>query len=380
MKVTIYALVLVITLSRCSFAQLSLDARIDEGIKQVYNIQFAEAEKTFREVIAEDPNKPQGFFFLSMVDWMKILLEPSDEQYDDMFYEKIEDVIYRCDEILEDNPDNIDALFFKGGAIGFRGRLRALRESWLKAADDGREALPIVEYASQLDPGNKDILLGSGIYNYYASVIPDKYSYVKPLMIFFPSGDKVKGISQLVAVANEGRYAKYEARYFLMTLYMTFENDPYRAAEYADMLIADFPNNPVFQRWRGRIAIRKGEQELANQLWAKIYQSCKEKKPGYISSALRESSYYLGIRYQERGMLDSAETMLEESIAQSERIDKGEKESGFLINAVLYLGMVYDSKGERSEAVRMYNRVLDMREFANSHNQAERYIKTPYGK
>lgn len=62
--------------------------------------------------------------------------------------------------------------------------MRALRESWLKAADDGREALPIVEEASALDPDNMDVQLGFGIYNYYADVIPNEYPILKPLMIF----------------------------------------------------------------------------------------------------------------------------------------------------------------------------------------------------
>ncbi|MCK7516648.1 MAG: hypothetical protein MZV64_02440 [Ignavibacteriales bacterium] len=93
---------------------------------------------------------------------------------------------------------DVDALFFKGGSIGFRGRLRAFRESWLKAADDGREALPIVEQASILDPGNLDVQLGFGIYNYYADVIPNQYPLLKPhMMIFFPDGNREKGIEQL---------------------------------------------------------------------------------------------------------------------------------------------------------------------------------------
>ena len=40
--------------------------------------------------------------------------------------------IFQCDKLLDVDEKNVDALFFKGGAIGFRGRLRAIRESWLK--------------------------------------------------------------------------------------------------------------------------------------------------------------------------------------------------------------------------------------------------------
>jgi tetratricopeptide (TPR) repeat protein len=242
------------------FAQTaSFDSLVQKGIKDIYNIKFNEAETTFRQVIADYPERPAGRFFLAMIDWWRILLELDNEQYDDIFFQKLEDVIYQCEEILDDDPKNVEALFFKGGAIGFRGRLRAYRESWIKAADDGREALPIVERASQLDPGNVDVQLGFGIYNYYASVIPEQYPLMKPLMIFFPSGDKVKGIEQLKKTSIDGKYARYEARYFLMTLYYNNENNLYEADKYADLLVNDFPDNPTFQRWKGRIAIKRGD-------------------------------------------------------------------------------------------------------------------------
>ncbi|MGE5811324.1 MAG: hypothetical protein ACM339_07470, partial [Ignavibacteria bacterium] len=226
-----------------------LDSLCTRGIKEIYNIQFEDAEKTFRTIIADFPEHSSGRFFLAMIDWWKIMLNPDNESYDDIFFQKLEDVIYQCDEILDKDPKNIDALFFKGGAVGFRGRLRAFRESWIKAADDAREALPIVQRASELDPDNVDVQLGFGIYNYYAAVIPEEYPIIKPLMIFFPSGDKEKGINQLNNTAMKGKFAKYEARYFLMTLYFNYEDNPYKAAEYASMLNSDFPNNPVFQRW-----------------------------------------------------------------------------------------------------------------------------------
>ncbi len=128
------------------FAQQSdFESRVELGIKQIYNIKFEDAEKTFRSLIADYPDHPAGRFFLAMIDWWKILLDVENESHDEIFFQKLEDVIFQCDKILEKDPDNVEALFFKGGSIGFRGRLRSLRESWLKAADDGREALPIVE-------------------------------------------------------------------------------------------------------------------------------------------------------------------------------------------------------------------------------------------
>ncbi len=88
------------------------DSRVNVGIKQIYNIKFTDAEKTFRAVIADYPNHPAGRFFLAMIDWWKILLDSDNESYDEIFFQKIEDVIYQCDQLLDKNPKDVDALFF----------------------------------------------------------------------------------------------------------------------------------------------------------------------------------------------------------------------------------------------------------------------------
>lgn len=79
------------------FAQTSdFDSRVNEGIKQIYNIKFTEAEKTFRSVMADYPQHPSGRFFLAMIDWWKIMLDQDNESYDEIFFQKLEDVIYQC--------------------------------------------------------------------------------------------------------------------------------------------------------------------------------------------------------------------------------------------------------------------------------------------
>ena len=309
---------IILLFSSSIYAQNSdFDSRVKEGIKQIYNIKFTEAEKTFRSVIADYPQHPAGRFFIAMIDWWKILLDPDNESYDEIFFQKLEDVIYQCDQLLDKNPKDVDALFFKGGSIGFRGRLRAFRESWLKAADDGREALPIVEEAASLDPNNMDVQLGFGIYNYYAAVIPNENPLIKPLMIFFPDGDKEKGIQQLKNTAFNGKFAKYEARYFLMTLYYRYENNSIIADDYAKLLQEDFPDNPVFEKWRGRIAVRKGDYFLADSVFRNVLLKADKNYVGYNRpNTLREAAYYVGNNLKNNGQLDSAKVFFERCIVE----------------------------------------------------------------
>jgi len=367
----------ILLFSVSTFAQNSdFDSRVNEGIKQIYNIKFTEAEKTFRSVMADYPEHPSGRFFLAMIDWWKILLDPDNESYDDIFFQKLEDVIYQCDQLLDKNPKDVDALFFKGGSIGFRGRLRAFRESWLKAADDGREALPIVEEAAALDPNNMDVQLGFGIYNYYAEVIPNENPLIKPLMIFFPDGDKAKGIQQLKNTAFNGKFAKYEARYFLMTLYYRYENNAIVADEFSKMLCDDFPDNPVFEKWRGRIAVKRGDYFLADSVFKDVLAKANKRYFGYSTpNSLREAAYYIGNNFKNSGQLDSAKVYFEKCINESKKIDDEGEESGFQVNAVLFLAQMAETQNKKDEAIRLYKKLLDMNDYGRSHSIAENSLK-----
>ncbi len=374
-SITILVLTLLLLFQIDTFSQKpKYDSLVTVGINQIYSIKFTDAEKTFQLLKKEYPKHPASRFFFAMIDWWKIILSEENEEQDEKFFEKIEETVDFCDEILDGDQNNVDALFFKGGAIGFRGRLRVMRESWFSAADDGREALPLVELASKLDPDNVDVKLGFGIYNYLAAVIPEKYPIVKPVMMFFPSGNKELGLEQLKESASTGKYSKYEARYILITFFYYFEKDMNSAETYTKQLVDSFPDNPIFERWRGRIAARNSEWTVVDSIFKDVLNKADKNLEGYNTPMVRrEANYYVGNILKNDGELTEAFTYFKKCIEESKKIDS-EKESGFRINATLYSGTILESKGKYSEAKKYYNVVLDMREFNNSHTLAETYL------
>ncbi|MEK7250013.1 MAG: hypothetical protein AAB209_06260, partial [Bacteroidota bacterium] len=282
------------------------DAKTKKGIEYVYNLEFENAEKQFKELIQMQPNHPAGNFFLAMVTWWRILVDIDNEQYDDQFYDSLDSVVDMCDEILDKNENDVTALFFKGGAIGFKGRLKAHRSSWFDAANAGRKALPIVQEASELDPNNFDILLGSGIYNYYAEVIPNEYPFVKPLLLFVPPGDKAKGIQQINTASEKGKYANIESTYFLMQIYYQFEKDYPKALELATKLHTRFPNNMLFHKYLGRCYVVMANWAKVSEVFGEIVERCKRNQRGYGGNVEREGEYYLGMYDMTMGSSESA--------------------------------------------------------------------------
>lgn len=352
------------------------DAHTKKGIDLVYDLSFDSARAEFRELIRLKPDHPAGYFFLAMVDWWNILISMDDESHDDHFIRLLEKVIDICDKRLDNDENDTTALFFKGGSLGFRGRIHANREDWMKAANDGRLALPVVQKAYKLAPQNYDILLGTGIYNYYAEVIPEEYPLVKPLMIFFPGGDKKKGISQLRASAEKAEYANVEASYFLLQICFNYDKHYDEALRIADRLHRKYPRNVIFHRYLGRCYTMMGMWNEMKQTFSDIVERAMAKQTGYEISAEREAEYYLGLYEMNTKNLDSALQHFYRCDELSRTMDtKGP--SGFMSWANLKIGMVYDLQMKREEALRQYNKVLGMNDFQGTHKQAELYVKTP---
>ncbi len=362
-------------------AQVPRDSLYEEtvqrGIQEVYNLEFEKAEKDFSTLVSLQPQHPAGHFFRAMITWWRIMIDMDNGEHDAQFFSELDVVVHLCDSLLEVNPNDVDAIFFKGGAVGFEGRLQFHRDDWLAAANAGRKALPLVRQASELDPGNYDILLGTGIYNYYAEVIPSEYPFVKPLLLFIPSGDRKKGIEQLRLAAARARYASVETSYFLMQIYYSYERDYPKALEIAQSLHERFPNNMMFHKYLGRCHVVMGNWPAAEETFRDVDDRVQKGFRGYTPAVEREANYYLGLCAMNSRRFDFALQEWYRCDALSRRLDVREP-SGFMVMANLKIGMIYDLQGKRALAVQQYEKVRNMKEYKDSLVQAEKYLKTPY--
>ena len=380
MKRILPCAVLFLLLTPCAHAQTEqagFEALAKRGIGHVYNLEFENAEKEFRELVRQRPGDPAGYFFLAMVRWWTIMIDIDNERYDREFYDALDGVIGMCDSLLEKNRDDVNAIFFKGGAIGFEGRLKFNRNDYLGAANAGRKALPLVHEAQDLDPGNSDVLLGAGIYNYYVEVIPSEYPFVKPLILFIPPGDRQKGIGQLRTAAEKGTYASVEASYFLLQIYYFYEKDYNQALSFALDLHGKFPANMVFHRYCGRSYVALNNWDMARSEFAEIAARARSGARGYTPPVEREAEYYCGMGAMVGRRFDEALDHFYRCDALSRTLDRDEA-SGFMSMANLRIGMVYDMQGKRDLALAQYRKVGEMKDYQDSRAQAERYLAAPY--
>ena len=116
------------------FAQNSrVDELVNQGIDLVYNMKFEEADIKFDEMIRINPENAQGYFFKSGNYFWWFSINIQNDEIGEKFKEFSFQAVKIAKKMLDKNENDIDALFYLGGAYGNLGRYYGMTNSWLKA-------------------------------------------------------------------------------------------------------------------------------------------------------------------------------------------------------------------------------------------------------
>ena len=353
-----------------------VQTEISEGLDDLYNMHFEAAARRFERIARRYPEHPAGPFLEALNLWWKILPDLSNEAHDDAFFAAMEEVIARSDRLLKQDDDAFDAMFFKGAALGFRGRLRSNRGKWFKAARDGLRAMDYVLDVVEREPDVADYAFGKGMYDYYAVAIPEQYPFLRPLALFFPDGDRERGIEALRRTVRDGRFVRAEAAYFLLQIYYLFENDFERSVEYAVWLRERYPDNSFFHTIEGRVYARWARWDLSDPVFEDVYARYRAGRTGYNASLAAQALFFLARSRMAYGEYEAALPHLN---ALQEAAIRDAADYRFVTMGRLYAGMAHDALGRRSEAVAAYREALRTKDWSRAHKRARQYLDAPYG-
>ncbi len=345
------------------------------GLDLLYDMRFEQSYKLFDQIDRRFPRHPIGPFLKALNTWWEILLDMSDDSHDDAFFAAMDEVIARSDRLLARDQENFDAMFFKGAALGFRGRLRSNRGDWFKAAMDGKRAMDYVLAVAKKDPGNHDYVFGKGLYDYYAAVIPDRYPFTKTVMVFFPKGNRERGIQELQRTAEKGTYIQTEAAYFLLQVFYLFEDDYEKSVEYATWLRERHPANPFFHTFEGRVYVKWGRWQKAEEIFSAVVQRYQQGLTGYNAASAEQSYYFLS---RSRMALGDYEQALEYLKKLDTIAARTSRDTYFKVWGRFRQGMAYDALGRRDMAVKRYKEVLAMKDWGDVHERAQYYLDEPH--
>jgi hypothetical protein len=277
--------------------------------------------------------------------------------------------------MYDKDNSNFEASFFLAAAHGFQARLHSERSNWRKATVSSRKAL---EFLNESKAGNglsPEFLFGEALFNYYSIWIHENYVLLRPVLLFFPDGDKKLGLQQLKKVANEGFYTGVEAKLFLMKIYANEENNSELAMPVAHQLAYKYPDNAYFQRFYARLAFIEGNFREAEKVSLDILTKLDQSMPGYEAISGRYASYILAyINQNKHKDLAKAKEYYKRCIAYADQTN--EEKSGYSVNSYLNLAKIAEQEKNLKEAKINYLNVKKLSEKKSSpHKEADAWLK-----
>ena len=345
-----------------------IQTELEGAVYNLYNFKYDKAERQFRSLRRRYPNHPMPYFLLGLSTWWKMM--PTNIQtklYDKQFFAYMDTTIAKGEELYRQDKQNYEACFFLAAGYGFDSRLHAERRDWRKATVSAKRSLDYLDKSKEANGLSPEFLFGQALFNYYAVWIPENYPLLKPVLLFFPKGNKQLGLQQLRNVADNGVYVGPEARVFLMRILANEEDKPEQALPVARYLATTYPDNGYFQRIYANACFRQGEFRECERVSRDILDKLNRGMPGYEANSGRYATYFLGYLMQHRYKNPTkAQEYYQRCIVFAEL--NGETKPGFYVFANLALARLADKAHDEPAARRYYSVVL-----AKANRKSERY-------
>jgi tetratricopeptide (TPR) repeat protein len=362
----------------CPYAQatesLKLDKRqpnqeIIRGINHLYDLEFDEAEKRFSRLAEQRPDHPVGHFYMAMVTWSKLSVGFWTKENLDEYVERIDRTISVAKKRIENNEKDSRSYFYLGGALGFKGRFELMQHKWFSSYNLAYDAIKALKTCQQLDPDNKDVLLGLGIYDYYTAKLSGILKFLTYL--FLHKGDKDEGLRKLHTAANEAAYSGLEAKSMLIHIYLYLEEDYEKALPLIQDLRARFRKNMRYPYFEGLVYIRQDRESRYRETLDSLHaesrkQATKDSRLIWENQAL----YLEATHYLFRGKTEKARAVLDAILSKAEPL----LDPDMIAFPMVKKGMSYDLDGKRDKALEFYNQVLKLDNGAGAQFLAQKCI------
>jgi tetratricopeptide (TPR) repeat protein len=173
------------------------------------------------------------------------------------------------------NPDKLD-VFHLISAKSMLLKIQFKKKQYLKAAGEMKRIIDYFEYALKHET-DKHMRLIAGMYNFYIETAKEDYPVTYPILIFWPEGNKAKGIHQLKAsVETDQNNISVRSLLYLGRIYHRDLKNYTQCKYYYDKLLSQYPDN-LYWRYEYIQALEYFKKENERSLQKKILKEKAEK-------------------------------------------------------------------------------------------------------
>lgn len=246
-----YIVILLTTVSSHINAQILYDTaavrKIKAGVDNMYNLELDKAAKIYSEVEKLYPGHPVNYLLRGIYSyWENYPLLPNSPARES-FENNLRTCMDLCTEKSYSEKYEAEALLTNVCARGLLLLFYNDNDLSMRVFPLATGTFKYIMRSFDFTSSFADFYYMTGIYNYYREAYPRMNPVYKPLASLFPSGDIVKGLSELVKAAELSIFLRAESYSLLTYIYTGFENDFIKALLYSKTLVGKYPANPLFK-------------------------------------------------------------------------------------------------------------------------------------
>jgi tetratricopeptide (TPR) repeat protein len=364
-----------------------------QGFHQIYNLDYSEALRLFGKLQGDYPEHPGPPLYLASVTWLRELFEreeldlnkfvapgyftekttksmPTVER--DRFFKFINRSQQLSQQILDKKPDNLEAKYFEGAALGILGSFAFTIDRDLKKAfSHGKKAYQIHSQIIKSAPEFYDAYMSVGLYEYVVGNLPWYIKWLAAIIGY--RGSKERGFEYLSLAAENAAFVAEDSRVLKMVLLIREERYS-DALKIASELHHRYPKNFIVHVNIAQIYDLMGEKDVAAKTYGEVVELAENGHANYQKLSLQRFRFQVARKLKQFNHL-AASIELFEKVTTNAKNDSKE-----VAWAHLYIGQILDLKKERQKALFHYQTVLGLPDTQKSHSTAKRYLKRPYSR
>ncbi len=255
------------------------------GSQLLFDYDFEEALEHYARVSERFPEHPTGPYNLATTIWTRLAQRSNGMRGSSLrndrffsqqgrpettpeeeaaFREHLEEAYRRAEDLLEQDPEDVEALYYLGATEGLEsGWAVIVDRAWFRAARTIRRGVGRHRRVQELDPGFRDAYAVPGAYDYGIATLPRPLRML--VFLFGMRGDREGGLRGVQITADEGRRARWGGLW-TYALLMQREEQEDEALAATRRLQRKFPKNPDFALDEVSILTAQGDFEAAREL------------------------------------------------------------------------------------------------------------------
>jgi hypothetical protein len=382
-------------------------ARFEElrtaGFDALYNLDYEAARVKFKEIARLFPDHPAGPQFLAATLWAQTLNESrrlqsslyntesfyaqKEDKPDPRMVEEFRNLTRSASQLakarLRRDAKDVEALYFLGATEGLKAAFAtAVQRSFMSALGDGSSSVDRHRDVIKLDPNFHDAELTIGLYDYVVGSLPAPVKLLASIV--GTRGSKKRGLLTLQRVANEGTFARDDAKALLIVL-LKRERRYEEALAISRELGAKYPRNYLFKLETADALVSIAANERAAGHTTEAGRSAEREALAVFDSLLRDRA----LREAATRSLDLVHFRYGETLLEANQLESAAQEflaaanvagaeSGLATMAHLNAARAFDLAGKRNDALAHYRIVLTRPDVLDAHDEARQGLKEPY--